>query len=131
MHYWKGLWRHVDSHVKQCLKCRQQNMHSQHYVQSHLEVPLSSMHFITMDLIGRFKPLPPRTLICSYCNRHVDKLWLVHTNVYKRMKNWYNCTQLIFILSLEDCTKSYQTMELSSRKIVCAHCLHFRNKASV
>ena len=39
LHYWKGLYVDVDIHVKQCMKCRQQNLHPQHYAQLPLEVP--------------------------------------------------------------------------------------------
>ena len=38
--------------------CRKQNLNAQHYAQLHLEVPAIPMHFIAMDLIGKFKPLP-------------------------------------------------------------------------
>ena len=48
----------VNVQMKQCIKCRQQNLHPQHYAQLHLEVPLMPMLFIMMDLIGRFKLLP-------------------------------------------------------------------------
>ena len=46
-YYWKGLCKDVNIHVKQCIKCRQQNLHHQHYAQLQLEVPLMPMHFIT------------------------------------------------------------------------------------
>ena len=31
-------------------------MHPQHYAQLHLQVPSMPMHFIVMDLVGKFKP---------------------------------------------------------------------------
>ena len=27
LYYWKGLQKDIDAHVKQCLQCRQQNLH--------------------------------------------------------------------------------------------------------
>ena len=56
MYYWKRLCRDVGSHVNQYIKRRPQNLHPQYYAQLHLEVPMMPMHFITMDLIGNFKP---------------------------------------------------------------------------
>ena len=43
--------------MKQCLKCRQQNLCQQHYARLHVEVPSEPIHIIVMDLIGKFKPL--------------------------------------------------------------------------
>ena len=40
----------------QYLRCREQNLIPQHFAQFHLEVPSALMHFIAMDLIGKFKP---------------------------------------------------------------------------
>ena len=57
LYYWKGLQKDVDTQVKQCLKYRQQNLHLQHYTQLHLKVPSAPIHFIVIDLIGKFKPL--------------------------------------------------------------------------
>ena len=28
---WKRLWKDVNAHEKQCIKCRQQNLYLQHY----------------------------------------------------------------------------------------------------
>ena len=64
LYYWKGLSREVNIHVKQCIKCRQQNLHPQHYEQLHLKVPSMPMHFNVMDLIGKSKPLPKGLSIC-------------------------------------------------------------------
>ena len=40
------------------MRCRQQNLHSQHYAQLHLDVLSSPVHFIVMDLIDKFTLLP-------------------------------------------------------------------------
>ena len=45
-------------YVKQCIKCRHQNLHPQCYTQLHLDVPVMPMHFMAMDLMGKFKLLP-------------------------------------------------------------------------
>ena len=42
------------------MKCRQQNLHPQHYAPLHLEVSSIPMHLIVMDLIGKFKLSPLR-----------------------------------------------------------------------
>ena len=54
-YYWKRLQKDVNLHGKQCIKCRQLNLHTQHYAQLHLEVPSMPLHFIITDLIGTFK----------------------------------------------------------------------------
>ena len=54
--YWKGLCTDVDKHVKHCLQCRKQNLRPQRYAMLHTKVPSMPMHFISMDLIGQFKP---------------------------------------------------------------------------
>ena len=54
LYYWKGLRPDVDKHVKHCLQCRQQNLRPQKYAQLHAEIPSMPMHFLAMDLIGRF-----------------------------------------------------------------------------
>ena len=41
----------------QCIKSRQLNFYTQHYVHLHLEVPPKDMHFMANDLTGKFKPL--------------------------------------------------------------------------
>ena len=51
------MYKDVNVHVKQCIKCRPQNLHPQHYVQLHLEVPMMPMQFTAMGLIGKFKTL--------------------------------------------------------------------------
>ena len=38
--------------------CKHQNLHPQHYIQVDLEVPVMSMHFIVMDLMGKYKVSP-------------------------------------------------------------------------
>ena len=58
MYYRKGLYKEDGIHVKQCMKCTQQNLHPQHYAQLHLEVPSMLMHFSAMDLVSRFKLSP-------------------------------------------------------------------------
>ena len=58
LYLWKGLRKDVNIHVKQGIKCRQQNLHPQHCAQLHLELPSMSMHFTVIDLIGKFKPSP-------------------------------------------------------------------------
>ena len=45
----KGSGKEVDAHVKQCMRCKQQNLCPQHYAQLQLEVPLMPMHFIVVD----------------------------------------------------------------------------------
>ena len=58
LYYWKRWCKDADIHVKQCMKWRLQNMHPQHHVQLHLEVPIMPTHFIVMHLIGIFKASP-------------------------------------------------------------------------
>ena len=58
LYYGKGLHKDVIVYVKHCIKCKQQNLHPQHYAQLHFEVPSVPMQFIAMDLIGKFKPSP-------------------------------------------------------------------------
>ena len=57
LYYWIGLGKDVDNHVKQCIKCRQQNLYPQCFALLHLEDPPMPMYFIVMDLIDNFKPL--------------------------------------------------------------------------
>ena len=56
--YEKGLHKDVIIHSKESMKLRQQSLCPCCYAQLHLEVPLMHMHFIVMDLIGKFKTLP-------------------------------------------------------------------------
>ena len=58
LYYWKGLHKDIDTQVKQCIKCIQQNLYHQHYAQFHLKVPSMPIHSIVIDLIGKFKLLP-------------------------------------------------------------------------
>ena len=60
LYYWEELCKDVNAHVKQCIKCRQQNPYPQHYAQLYLEVSSLPMHFSIMDLISTFKSLPQR-----------------------------------------------------------------------
>ena len=55
-YYWKGMKPQVLKYVKQCLKCRQCNAQVVKYNQGHFEVPRAPMDFISMDLIGEFRP---------------------------------------------------------------------------
>ena len=57
LYYWKWLHKDVDTHIKQGMKCRKQNMHLQHYASLQFEVYSMPMHFIVMDLIVKFKLL--------------------------------------------------------------------------
>ena len=58
LYYEKRLCKDVNIHVKQCMKYKEQNLHPQHYVQLHLVIAFMPVHFIAIDLIGRFKLLP-------------------------------------------------------------------------
>ena len=82
MYNQKGLWKDVDSHVKQCVKCRQQYLCPQYYAQFHTEGLSTLMLFIMMVLIGKFKLAP---LVHQYALRVTDMVtnhtwWiLLHT----------------------------------------------------
>ena len=73
-------------------ECRQENLHSQHYAQPHLEVLSALIHFIVMDIIGKFKPSPkghqytPTTTWClPLCTKEADKIVCSYlVNVYSK-----------------------------------------------
>ena len=53
------IMKNVDIHIKYIMyKVLTRNLCSQHYAHLHLGMLLTPMHFIAMDLIGKFKPLP-------------------------------------------------------------------------
>ena len=47
--------KRFESYMKHCSKCRQQNLCPHHHAQLYLEVPPAPMHFIVMNVIGKFK----------------------------------------------------------------------------
>ena len=80
MYYWKGLWKDVDTHVKQCINYRQQNMHPQHYAHRYLKVFACALHW--QGLIVKFKPLTQgHQYALTVINMMTNYAWclLVHT----------------------------------------------------
>ena len=54
----KLLHKDVNIYEKPCIECGQGNVCPQCYAQLHLEELTMPIHFIVMDLIGKFKPSP-------------------------------------------------------------------------
>ena len=86
----------VNTHAKQCIKCKQQNMCQWHYAQLLLDMPSACMHFITIDLNGKFKTSPKGH---KYAITVMDmlKLQLVYMAGYKR--GWQSGACLLNIYS--------------------------------
>ena len=55
LYFLKGLRKDINTLVKQCMKCRQQNLCPQCCAQLHLEVSSAAVLFIVMEFIGMFK----------------------------------------------------------------------------
>ncbi|MCG8623453.1 MAG: retroviral-like aspartic protease family protein, partial [Proteobacteria bacterium] len=55
-YYWKGMKPQVYKYVKRCSKCQQCNAQVVRYQQGQFSVPKAPMDFISMDLIGEFRP---------------------------------------------------------------------------
>ena len=54
LYYWKGLKPSVEKHIKMCYQCQRRNKQVITYATLHFEVATFPMHFIFMDLIGKF-----------------------------------------------------------------------------
>ena len=121
--------------MKQCLKCWQQNLHLQYFVQLHLEVP---MHIIVMDLIGKFKLLPTDiniTLLLEICWQSIQlcsmkasedvhsKFARTHKNLWDKGTEFYNklLVQVVSILRI----KNKQFTILSMRQQAHRTCTQF------
>ena len=69
-YYWKGMKKDVYDHVKRCEKCQKYNKQVVKYNTYHFKAPSAPMKFISMDLIGEFRPPSTRghrfalTVIC-------------------------------------------------------------------
>ena len=55
-YFWKGMKPQVYKYVKQCSKCQACNAQVVKYYKGHFNVPKAPMDFISMDLIGEFRP---------------------------------------------------------------------------
>ena len=70
LYYWKGLKPSVEKHIKMCYQCQRRNKQAAKYATLHFDVATFPMHFISMDLIGKFHPPTSRkhryalTVIC-------------------------------------------------------------------
>ena len=58
LYYWPGMRKHILRHCKACHQCSLQNQSTGETGFGHFKVPLLTMEFICMDLVG---PISPQT----------------------------------------------------------------------